>query len=58
MQLLLKRSDEDNANLKEVEQAMEDLFAPYAKEVDMVDSIPGIDKITAMTVLSEISVTP
>ena len=58
LQLLLKRIDEDNANLKEVEQAMEELFAPYAKEVDIIDSIPGIDKITAMTVLSEISVTP
>ncbi len=58
LQLLLRRIDEDNANLKEVEQAMEELFAPYAKEVDIIDSIPGIDKITAMTVLSEISVTP
>lgn len=58
LKLLLKRIDEDNANLKEVEQAMEEMFAPYAKEVDIIDSIPGIDKITAMTVLSEISVTP
>ncbi len=29
---------------------MEELFAPYAKEVCIVDSIPGIDKISAMTV--------
>lgn len=58
LKLLLDRIDDDNDYLKEVEQQMEELFAPYAKEVDIVDSIPGIDKITAMTVLAEISVTP
>lgn len=58
LKLLLDRIDDDNDYLMEVEQQMEELFAPYAKEVDIVDSIPGIDKITAMTVLAEISVTP
>ena len=58
LKLLLHRIDDDNDYLKEVEQQMEELFAPYVKEVDIVDSIPGIDKITAMTVLAEISVTP
>ena len=58
LKLLLDRIDDDNDYLKEVERQMEELFAPYANEVAIVDSIPGIDKITAMTVLAEISVTP
>ena len=37
---------------------MEELFAPFANEIDIVDSIPGIDTLTAMTVLSEISTAP
>ena len=58
LQILLRRIDDDNAYLSEVEQEMQALFAPFANEVDIVDSIPGIDKLTAMTVLAEISVVP
>ena len=58
LQLLLKRIDDDYAYLTTVEQQMEELFAPFASAIDIVDSIPGIDKITAMTVLSEIGAAP
>ena len=58
LQLLLKRIDDDNNYLTIVEQQMEELFAPFANEIDIVDSIPGIDTLTAMTVLSEISTAP
>jgi transposase len=58
LQLLLRRIDDDEAYLAAVEQQMCDLFSPYSKELDIVDSIPGIDKLTAMTVLAEISAAP
>ena len=58
LQLILKRIDDDNVYLTTIEQQMEELFAPFANQIDIVDSIPGIDKLTAMTVLSEISAVP
>ena len=58
LQLILKRIDDDNIYLTTIEQQMEELFAPFANQLDIVDSIPGIDKLTAMTVLSEISAVP
>ena len=58
LQLILKRIDDDHIYLTTIEQQMEALFAPFANELDIVDSIPGIDKLTAMTVLSEISAVP
>lgn len=58
LQILLQRIDDDNAYLATVELQMEELFAPFSNEIDIVDSIPGIDKLTAMTVLSEISTAP
>ena len=58
LQLILKRIDDDYIYLTTIEQQMEELFAPFANKLDIVDSIPGIDKLTAMTVLSEISAVP
>ena len=58
LQLLLRRIEDDEEYLRNVEQQMEELFAPFTNQIDIVDSIPGIDKLTAMTVLSEISAVP
>ena len=58
LQFILKRIDDDNAYLATIEQQMEVLFSPFANQIDIVDSIPGIDKLTAMTVLAEISAAP
>jgi len=58
LQLILNRIDDDHIYLTTIEQQMEALFAPFANQLDIVDSIPGIDKLTAMTVLSEISEMP
>ena len=56
--MLLRRIDDDEDYLRAVEQQMEELFSTFASEIDIVDSIPGIDKLTAMTVLAEISAAP
>lgn len=58
LRLYLDRIANDEAYLSAVEQQMEELFAPFTRELDIVDSIPGINRITAMTVLAEISAAP
>lgn len=58
LRLYLDRIDNDEAYLSAVEKEMEALFAPFANELEIVDSIPGINRVTAMTVLAEISATP
>lgn len=58
LQLYLDRIADDEAYLHSVELQMEALFTPFSCELDIVDSIPGINRITAMTVLAEISATP
>ena len=58
LQILLRRIDDDISYIAEVEAQMQELFSPFANEVEIVDSIPGIDKLTAMTVLAEIGTIP
>ena len=58
LQILLRRIDDDISYIAEVEVQMQELFSPFANEVEIVDSIPGIDKLTAMTVLAEIGTIP
>ena len=58
LRLYLDRIETDEAYLSAVEKEMETLFAPFANELEIVDSIPGINRVTAMTVLAEISAAP
>lgn len=58
LQLLLKRLDEVRENLKEVDGELLRLAEPYGRQMEILDSIPGIDKLAAATILGEIGTCP
>ncbi len=46
--------DDLEANLREVEDEIHDNFSQFEGPIDFLDSIPGIDKTAAYTILAEI----
>lgn len=58
LQLLLKKLGADDSELAEIDQQMELLFAPYARQMELLDSVPGIDTLAAAAILAEIGPQP
>jgi len=58
LQILLRRLDEVRANIALVDEEMLALAEPYQRQVEILDSIPGVDKLSAVTILGEIGMQP
>lgn len=58
LQLLLKKLDDVEDDLAFIDGETAALSENYEREVALLDSIPGIDVLSAMTILGEIGATP
>lgn len=58
LQLLLKKLAEGEGDLAYIDQQMELILAPYAQQMELLDSIPGIDTLAAATILAELGPAP
>lgn len=58
LQLLLKKLNDVEADLAFIDKETATLTAQYEREVTLLDSIPGIDVLSAVSVLGEIGPTP
>lgn len=55
---LLKKIDQVQTEIEDILLTMQEVAAPYQTAIEQLDSIPGIDTLSALTVIAEISATP
>lgn len=53
---MLRRIEEIEADIDAISDRVEAKIAPFAKEVELLDSIPGIGRIAAQVIIAEIGV--
>lgn len=58
LRLLLKKPDEVDGDLAYIDVQTAELAADYRREMELLDSIPGIDILSAVTLLGEIGPAP
>ena len=58
LKLILKKIDDAEADITSILLAMQELSQPFQKQVDQVCSVPGVDTISALAILGEISECP
>lgn len=58
LQLLLKKLADADADLAFVDLQTAELSIPYERQIELLDSIPGIDTLAAVTILGEIGPAP
>lgn len=58
LKTLLAKIDQIQVEIEELLAIMQEVARPYQKVMEQLDSIPGIDTLSALTVLAEISATP
>lgn len=58
LRLLLKKLAEDEEDLAYIDEQMELIFASYSREMELLDSVPGIDTLAAATILAELGPAP
>ena len=58
LRLLLKELDDGENDLKLINEEMVGLFSPCERQMELLDSIPGIDILSAATILAEIGPAP
>lgn len=56
LKLLLKHLDEISAHISIIEDDIHCKLSDYTKQVEQLDSIPGIDKTAAASIIAEISI--
>jgi len=56
LRLLLDRIDVFDADIEKLECAIDAAIEPYAHQRDQLDTIPGVDKISAAAIIGEIGV--
>ena len=58
LSLLLLKFDSANRDIKTIKSIMLEMASPYQRALDILCSIPGIDTLSALMILAEISATP
>ena len=58
LKTLLAKIDESDWQIVELRQHMSEITAPYKLQLEQLDSIPGIDMISALSIIAEISPNP
>jgi len=58
LSLLLDRLKTSESDLKKVIELMDEIAKPYSRQIEILDSIPGIDRIAALLIIAEISNAP
>ena len=56
--LLLDRFDTAEKYLEEIKLLMDEIAEPYSRQLEIIDSIPGIDRLSALLILAEIGGEP
>lgn len=58
LSLLLRKIDTTQKDIEDILEIMQDIATPFESQIEIVCSIPGIDKIAALTIIGEISDAP
>ena len=58
LNLILKKIDDAQSDINSILANMQSLTSSFENELSIIDSIPGIDKVAALTILGEIGNTP
>jgi transposase len=58
LKTLLAKIDQVQKEIEEILVIMQEVAQPYQAAVEQLDSIPGVDTLSALTVIAEISATP
>jgi len=58
LNLILKKIDDAQSDINSILAKMQSLTSSFENELSIIDSIPGIDKVAALTILGEIGNTP
>ena len=58
LNVLLERFYTSEKDIKDIIQLMEEIASPYSRQLEIMDSIPGIDKLSALLILAEIGNEP
>lgn len=58
LRFILKNIDNISAEIKELVEHMEESVLPYKEQMEIITSIPGIDTIAAIGIISEITANP
>jgi len=58
LKTLLAKIDQIQKEIEEILIIMQEVAQPYQAAVEQLDSIPGVDTLSALTVIAEISATP
>lgn len=58
LRTLLERLQTSEKDLENIIQLMNDIAEPYSRQLEIIDSIPGIDRLAALLILAEIGNEP
>jgi transposase len=58
LKLLLHKIDTANADIEQILTSMRQMTAQFEEQLAIIDSIPGIDEVSAMEIVAEISTQP
>lgn len=58
LSMLLDRLKTAEKDLEEIKRLMDEVTEPYSRQLEIIDSIPGIDKLAAYIILAEIGGEP
>ncbi len=58
LQLLLNKLNETEADIEYTVNLMSEIAQEYSRQLELLDSIPGIDKVSALLILAEIGNAP
>jgi len=58
LSILLNKIYTSESDMSTIFNLMEDMFSDFERQLDIADSLPGIDRLAAMLILAEISATP